>query len=222
MEGMTVCYHHGGKTPKGIAAPSFKHGRYSKHLPQPLATKHEANLAAIAALKKNDEGISLLDARICELCERLQTGERGTIWDDLLDLIHDAQAPDPETGATMSAQDILARLEPIADKGKETEQAWRDLDAAIHSKAKITAIEAKRMADAGEIATRDEVKTLVLQIVNVVRDHVQDPAQLRGISKDLSTVLHGRRQAIPHAEPVQSAETAEPAESTLTDSQPSE
>lgn len=30
------CYLHGGKTPSGIESPHFKHGRYSKYLPERL------------------------------------------------------------------------------------------------------------------------------------------------------------------------------------------
>ena len=198
VSGRTVCYHHGGASLVGAANPQFKHGRHSKYLPQPLAERHEERLARIEIVKRLDEEISLLDARISELCEQLTTGERGTVWDDLLALIDDAQTPD-EHGRTMDAAAIITALRPIADKGKSNVQAWRDLDAAIHSKAKITATEAKRAADAGEIATRDEVRTLVLQIVNVVKDHVSDAAQLRSISNDLAIVLQGPRARLQPA-----------------------
>src|SRR5258708_37054514 len=39
------CYHHGGKTPRGIASPNFKHGRYSKSLPARMRERYEEALA---------------------------------------------------------------------------------------------------------------------------------------------------------------------------------
>ncbi len=33
MLGRTVCLAHGGRTPRGVASPHFKHGRHSKQLP---------------------------------------------------------------------------------------------------------------------------------------------------------------------------------------------
>lgn len=167
--------------------------------------RHESRLADIQAVRKLDEEIVMLDGRISDLCERLSTGERGTVWDDMqasvgefqeaFDGWRTSQAGEREAKAAALFAS-LESIKAIAAKGKETEQAWRDLDAAIHSKAKITAIEAKRMADMGEIATRDEVKTLVLQIVNVVKDHVTDPQTLRLISNDLMPVLGNPHKVI--------------------------
>jgi hypothetical protein len=37
--GREVCRHHGGKTPRGLASPSFKHGLYSKWAAPDLAVK---------------------------------------------------------------------------------------------------------------------------------------------------------------------------------------
>ena len=42
MRGMEVCYHHGGKSLKGIASPSFEHGRYSRYMPKELAPVFKA------------------------------------------------------------------------------------------------------------------------------------------------------------------------------------
>lgn len=34
------CRNHGGLTPKGIASPNYKHGRYSRHLPNHLRDQY--------------------------------------------------------------------------------------------------------------------------------------------------------------------------------------
>jgi hypothetical protein len=202
-DGRTACKYHGGASLAGVSSPSFKTGRHSKYMPKPLMERHEARLADIQAVKRLDEEIVMLDTRISDLCERLSTGERGTVWDDMQSSVGDFQeafdawrtSQQGEREAKAAALfGALESIKAIAAKGKETEQAWRDLDAAIHSKAKITAIEAKRMADMGEIATRDEVKLMVLRIVNVVKDHVTDPQTLRLISNDLVPVFGN-----PHA-----------------------
>jgi len=204
-DGRTACKFHGGASLAGVSSPSFKTGRHSKYMPKPLMERHESRLADIQAVRKLDEEIVMLDGRISDLCERLSTGERGTVWDDMQASVNEfteafdgwrtSQSGEREAKAAALFAS-LESIKAIAAKGKETEQAWRDLDAAIHSKAKITAIEAKRMADMGEIATRDEVKTLVLQIVNVVKDRVTDPQTLRLISNDLMPVLGNPHKVI--------------------------
>ena len=179
------CRKHGGATPHGIASPHFKTGLYSAYMPQLLRERHEERMANMAEIKRMDADISLATQRVEDLLQRLETGERGTCWDDIQEIVADVD------GGYLSASDAMPRLRDVAAKGKTTEQAWRDLSAAWNDRAKLIGMEAKRMADMGEIATKDEVKTLVIQIVAVVRDHVKDDATLRAISGDLTHILQG-------------------------------
>lgn len=74
MVGSNVCYHHGGKSPKGLAHPSTKSGRYSKYLPARLAERYEAALTDPDLLALRDE-IALTDADVGRILEHLDTDE---------------------------------------------------------------------------------------------------------------------------------------------------
>ncbi|MSQ94258.1 MAG: hypothetical protein EXR98_06840 [Gemmataceae bacterium] len=99
MTGKKVCFHHGGATPSGIASASFKTGRYSKDLPPPIAGRYQQALENREDLLKLYDEIALLDTRIAELCQNLESGERGTVWEDiqltLMDLDAAKQAGEP-------------------------------------------------------------------------------------------------------------------------------
>jgi hypothetical protein len=155
------CELHGGATPIGIAHPSFKHGRRSRYLPRPLLDRYQDAAANAREVRQLDDEIFLLDARITELCERLTTGERGSLWDDLHDIVSDAQAGKPID------VDALAQL---VARGRETEMLWREIDNAIASKIKAVSAEGRRMADMGEIASKDEVKFYIGSTIRCVKE----------------------------------------------------
>ena len=86
VRGRTVCRMHGGKTPRGIAHPSFKSGRYSKDLPTNLAARYEESLKS-DSLKSLLDDLSLCDLRISELLSRIkEKGEppESPIWKEIL------------------------------------------------------------------------------------------------------------------------------------------
>jgi hypothetical protein len=189
MKGRSVCYHHGGTTPTGLASPNTKHGRYSDHMPPPLAARHEADMERSAEIRKLDQDIVAIHGFICDSFGRMSSGERGTLWDDLVELAHDAQAEN------MTAAAIIERLTPIAAKGKETTQAQREVIGLIHDKAKITAIEAKRMLDSGEVSSKEEVKWYIGQTIQIFREAIQSlapeqaPAIFKQVMADLPRVI---------------------------------
>src|SRR6187399_1656871 len=77
------CHLHGGKSLGGVASPSFTTGKYSKYLPTRMLDRyHEA--AEDHELIALREDVALLDARIADMLQRVDTGESGEIWASLL------------------------------------------------------------------------------------------------------------------------------------------
>lgn len=70
MRGRTVCLAHGGRTPRGVASPSFKTGRYSRSLPGHLVADYERALADPQLLSVRND-IALVDAVILSLLGQL-------------------------------------------------------------------------------------------------------------------------------------------------------
>lgn len=69
--GRQRCRMHGGATPRGIASPHFKTGRYSRDLPTRLAARYAAALRDPKLLELRAE-IALMDTRISDLLSQLE------------------------------------------------------------------------------------------------------------------------------------------------------
>jgi hypothetical protein len=67
------CKNHGGKSPAGIASPSFKQGKYSQVLPRRMREAYERAAADPNLLTLTHE-LGVVEARILDLLGRVNTG----------------------------------------------------------------------------------------------------------------------------------------------------
>lgn len=70
MKGRTVCLAHGGRTPRGVASPNFKTGRYSRSLPGHLVADYKGATHDPTLLSLRDD-IALNEAMIATLLQQL-------------------------------------------------------------------------------------------------------------------------------------------------------
>jgi hypothetical protein len=189
------CYHHGGKSLVGIESPRYKHGRFSEHLPPLMAEEHARRMERIEEVKRLDEELGIFDQRITQLLGRLQSGERGSVWEDLQFEVGEFRDAFNQWQATKAVAELVQlfgvvdKIESIASTGKEVEEAWRDIEQAFHSKAKLAAMDAKAMADRGEVATKDQVQHYVRSTVDVFREAIlaHAPEQAQAIFAEFQT-----------------------------------
>jgi hypothetical protein len=69
------CRLHGGKTPGGIASPNWKHGHYSKHVPNGLRRDYEQAVADPELLSIEDL-VAAQRARLCEIFRTMSESVR--------------------------------------------------------------------------------------------------------------------------------------------------
>lgn len=82
--GRTVCYAHGGNTPRGAASPHFQAKGFSSVLPPRLAERYQA-IRADSELMDLRNGIALLDVRITDLLTNLSTDcDHDLVWSEIL------------------------------------------------------------------------------------------------------------------------------------------
>ncbi len=87
LKGHNVCSMHGGKSLRGIDAPNFKTGRYSRYLPDRLVQRYQEALADEALMRLDDE-IALIDSLLQDQLERLhQDGEEPIAWGQITGLV---------------------------------------------------------------------------------------------------------------------------------------
>src|SRR5215203_1430601 len=78
------CRMHGGASLKGTDLPQFRHGRYSKSLPDKLAGRYEEALSDEERHDLRDE-IALAEAKIFDLLLGMKRGEfdEARAWKDV-------------------------------------------------------------------------------------------------------------------------------------------
>ena len=89
VRGRSKCRLHGGATPRGIASPHFKHGRYSQDLPTQISTSLEEGCLPLNFLQLTDE-ISLCDNRLQELTEQLGFAAKDDytrVWQEIMSVV---------------------------------------------------------------------------------------------------------------------------------------
>lgn len=177
------CDKHGGKSLAGIAAPGFKHGRYSKYLPDGLLERYQAARSDPDLLALRDE-IALIDVRLGQLLEFATTGEHERLWPMLKEAYGELrkaiQAKDP---SAMVGE--LGILESLINGGADRYGAWVELDRVIEQRRKLVETERKRLVEMQQMITAERAMVLVAVLQESVRKHVRDPQVLAAIASDI-------------------------------------
>jgi hypothetical protein len=186
ITGRDYCRVHGGKVPAGIASPSFKTGRYSKHLPARLVASYEATLNDPDRLAL-DDGLALLDARLEELLGRLTTGESpgrwaalGRAWDAF-----EAARDDGDDAAADRALAEVGRLIASAD-ARADEATWAAVERVLLERRKLVDTERRRLLDGHDVLTAQQAMALIGAVQAAVVRHVPDPAARAAIAGEVA------------------------------------
>lgn len=193
LTGKTVCYHHGGKTPQGIAIPQTKSGRYSKHIPTRMLATYETAKIDPELLALQDE-VALIDARLVDLLKRVDTGESGATWRKVGEAFRSYQQAlsSSKTDAKKDASDYLHDLHMLIVDGASDEAAWTEIRSVVNQRRSLVESERKRLVEMQQMVGADQAMLLVRSLVASVREHVRDPAILRAITDDLGRLALAR------------------------------
>ena len=166
------CRMHGGLTPRGMAAGSFKTGRYSRSLPVALAAAYEEALAQGNITHLGDE-LALIETRTKSLLEQLQTAEPlPEVWFNLKAALAEFQAAesigDPDAGRA-----ALSTMADLIGKGSEQADIWDEALNLVERRRRVVDTETKREVQAHAMISAEQMLTLVGLLISVVRDAVQ-------------------------------------------------
>lgn len=183
------CRMHGGKSLTGAAVPAFRHGRHSKYLPARLTERYEEALSDPELIGLRDD-LALMDARLADLLERVDTGESGTIWARLQEAMRDFQR---ESDPIRQQFLMMAMSQMILDGARDVE-AWMEIHVILEQRRKTAESERKRLMDMQQMVTSERVMLLIVAIIDIVRRYVKDPRTLSAIGRDIHE-LANKRQA---------------------------
>jgi len=176
-----------------VAAPGFKHGRYSKYLPGRLVGRYEEARADPELLALRDE-IALVDVRVVELLQRLETGESPRGWAQLrgvYDSLERAQSNNDAQGIATALQ----TFESIIEGGGQEDATWGETIALLNQRRKLVESERKRLVEMQQMITTEQALALLARIQRVILDNVDDRRVITAISaefKRIAVVESGR------------------------------
>jgi hypothetical protein len=192
------CRMHGGNAARGLAAGNFRTGRRSKYLPQRLLPQYEQALRDpdLLALR---EDIALVDARLADVLQRVDTGESGQIWRDLrqaFDEFVDAR----RSGDLPSMRVALERIEQLITRGSSDAAAWRDVAELLEQRRRLVESERRRLVESQQMLTVERAMVLLAAVVDIIRRHVTDRTALAAISAELGGLVALQAGGAPAAD----------------------
>jgi hypothetical protein len=172
--GARRCYHHGGRAPIGPAAPGYIDGRSkrSKFLPSVVAKRYQEHLDDPELLSARST-VALLDARLDELCQRLDDVAAGQ-------LLHDIRSTWQSLDAAIMAgngdlvRNLREQMKRLVERGATAEQQWLEIRAVIRDRNTAARAEWERMESLHQVMTLEQGLALIGAILGAVRRHVPD------------------------------------------------
>jgi hypothetical protein len=196
------CRSHGGASPKGVASPSYKHGRYS-YLPADLLENYEEALEDASLLSMTRE-VALVEAMMADVLRQWEAeiGGGSSAWADVseaLDFTLLALADQDAQGVA----DGLNTIKKIVD-GSQNSVVFREEFLELAEKKKeLVSAEARRMRDMSETMTRGMVILIFSRMLNEIKERAGreiDGGLLIEFSDAFERILIGNvpRGALPH------------------------
>jgi len=195
------CRIHGGKTPMGPALPQFKGRGYSKALPKALLENYEASLRDEARIELAHE-MGLIDTRLHQIVERLETGEGGALWQRLQQVWKDYQRAKGSEDDALDEVALLAEMGDLIERGEDDALVWAEITNLIERRRRLAESERKRLADLQQYVTADQALALYRTVLDSVRRNVGDRDALAAITADCVAAIRGRDHTRAHAAPV--------------------
>ncbi len=189
VRGSTKCRMHGGKTPRGIASPNFKHGRYSDAIPPRMRDRYEKTLND-SRYKELREEVALVDGLIEDAVRRLDTGESGWAWKKLRQAWSEFQ----NARRRQNPDDIgraIGKIEDLIQRGHSDQTARDDVLRAVEKRKRLAESERKRAVENQQMLSMEQAGAFMAAVEAAVRQNVTDRRLLDAIGRDLEAIAGG-------------------------------
>jgi hypothetical protein len=182
------CRHHGGKTPTGKDAGSYKHGRYSKALPDRLAERYE-EVRADEDLTTLREEIALIDSRIFEVLEALDAKDSARLWGDI-------ETEFTKMRTAWAAEDMdeagarLRQLSKLIEEGATQRSKWEEVVGLVDRKRKLVESKRRREKALQAYVPLERFQILLSAIDDIIRRNVDDDTVMRDIAREIKQTVN--------------------------------
>jgi hypothetical protein len=181
------CRYHGGMVLKGPAHPSYKHGRYSKYVPQHLGRMID-DMAGDPNRLDQTEQMAILDAMLVETLKDFAAGGGGRVWDELTKLKQDYD----RAGYRKDAQTqvgIIREVWAIVEGAQAKWMASKEAREIIGDRRKVTESERKRMQEEKQMIPLDQVAMAMSQIGKSILANVTSDKERQAVYNDVIGII---------------------------------
>jgi len=185
--GMGVCHIHGGKSLVGTDNPAFKHGRYSRYLPDALVDRYQAALAD-QDLNSLDDEIALTDSRLAAELLHLRAEGPQAQWDDARRIFASFTRNTNANNRDAAVRD-LDRLRLLLQAGADPATAWAKVDTLIEQRRKLVETQRRVMLDSEKSIGVDQLMVLIAAVSDVIRRHVASTETRKVISHEIRSLV---------------------------------
>jgi hypothetical protein len=176
------CRLHGGKSPRGLASPLTKTGRYSRDLPTRVAARYESALADPELLSVRDD-IALLQGSIQQVMAEIREAEARPDFDAILGMVERISDGWRGWDWTRMSSELEALKDAITGQ-RQARAAMREVRELIREKAILVAQENRILVDREQMITVEQFLMAMRAMGAAVRRLVDDPEKLRLIEAE--------------------------------------
>jgi hypothetical protein len=207
VPGRNVCSYHGGKTPVGTNAGSFKHGKYSSLLPVRWQQNFEAIIDDInlVSLRKD---LAVTQMMVNDVMLSMDAGGMGEMYERLLDLVtafeatpagqyrDDGQLPGTGTGdindnaSHADAARILADIFREIRAGARENETIKTLMALQQHRRRLVQTEVTRITLTRQVVTEEQLNVLLSVILEAIKKHESDEETRAAIATEVFAQVH--------------------------------
>lgn len=178
---------HGGKALAGVASATYKTGRYSKYLPARLTERYQEAQADTELLALREE-VSLIDSRLTDLLQRVDTHEAGHWWKELRRVYKEYREAE-RLDDTGTMNHCIEEWGSIVQFGLNDYAAWNEVYGVLEQRRKLVESERKRLIDMQQVITSERAMLLISALVSIIQTHVSDRHTLAAISADVGKLI---------------------------------
>lgn len=160
------CRMHFGKVEGGTAHHQYKHGRYSKYLPEGLAERFE-HFVDDPELQNLRSEIALMDTRIATLLDGLDENVSAELWSELREAYRDMRfAMQQDDNESMA--EALNTMGRLIEQGADQAEVWRETTEIVDQRRKLVETENKRVQRSSSTLSPEEAMLMVNFLVDTV------------------------------------------------------
>lgn len=176
------CRYHGGTSLGGVNASKFRHGRYSKYIPEGLQETYE-NAQSDVDLTALGAEIGLLTVRISALLEKLENSDAPswelvlTKWGGFVNSLPAGYEKELEEIRNLICQGMAASV--------EEKQTWQEIREVIQEKTRTSGAEWSRLRDLQCLVHIDNVMVMWRGVLEALRMNITDQTMLKAVTADV-------------------------------------